>query len=102
MSKSEYHLLYVLSEPPVPVAQKNCHGWKTGDVLSAPQNPTFSSSDRFVVLDVSRHGRALTLKISEISINSKMPAGFLVFGPKELELSEPIFDSGTMFSVSLG
>ena len=96
MSKSEYHLLYVLSEPPVPVAQTKLHGWNVGDVLSSPKNPTLSSSNRFVVLDVNQDGRVMALKISEMSEKLDLSARHAVIELKELGLSEPILESGIL------
>src|SRR6266496_5836730 len=98
MSKSEYHLLYVLSEPPIPVAQQKLHGWSIGDVLSTPQNPAISSSDRFLVLDVNKDGRVMALKIPEMSANLD-PAAKYTVELKELGVSESILDSGTRSSL---
>ena len=94
MSKSEYHLLYVLSEPLIPVAQTKLHGWSVGDVLSSPQNPALSSSDRFVVLDVNQDGRVMALKISEMTAKLDLSARYAVIEVKELGISEPTFHSG--------
>ena len=94
MSKSEYHLLYVLSEPPIPVAQTKLHGWSIGDVLSPPQNSALSSSDRFVVLDVNKDGRAMALKMSEMSAKLDLAARYTVIELKELGVSESILNSG--------
>ena len=94
MSKSEYHLLYVLSEPPISVAQTKLHGWSVGDVLSSSQNPSLSSSDRFVVLDVNKDGRVMALKMSEMSAKLDSLARYTVIELKELGVSGPILDSG--------
>jgi hypothetical protein len=97
MSKSEYHLLYVLSEPPIPVAQTKLHGWSVGDVLSSPDNPALSSSDRFVVLDVNENGRIMALKISEMSAKLNLLVRPAAIELKELGVFEPIFDSGILY-----
>lgn len=94
MDKHKYHLLYVLSEPPVPVAQKRLHGWNASDVLTVPQNPAFPSSDRFLVLDVNKQGRVMALQISEFSATTEIPGKHVEIGPNGLNLSEPGFGSG--------
>jgi hypothetical protein len=66
MSKAEYHLLYVLSEPPVPVAKRKIHGWSAGDVLSAPQNSDIPPTLRFVVLDCHTDGRMVALRMTHL------------------------------------
>lgn len=63
MSKSEYHLLYVLSEPPVAVVHRHRHAWNTGDILFAEKSPAVPKSVRFLVLHVSEHGMAIALRI---------------------------------------
>ena len=98
MSRSEYHLLYVLSEPPIPVAQTKLHGWNVGDVLSSAQNPALSSSDRFVILDADKDGRVIALKISEMSAKFDLSARYAVIEPKVLGVSEPILDSGMLLT----
>ena len=89
MNKSEeYHLLYVLSEPHVPVVHRKPHGWSVGDILSAEKNPAFHRSDRFLVFDVSRQGRAMALKISEISNTSLNDGEYVSLGPDGLNVPE--------------
>jgi len=66
MSKAEYHLLYILSEPPIPVAKHKVHRWIPGNVLSAPRNSAIPPSDRFVVLDGDTDGRMVALRITEL------------------------------------
>ena len=66
MSKAEYHLLYILSEPPIPVAKQKVHKWIPGNVLSAPKNSAIPPTDRFVVLDGDTDGRMVALRITEL------------------------------------
>src|SRR5271170_4856503 len=94
MNKFEYHLLYVLSEPPISVAQRRRHGWKVGDVLSTPKNPAFHPSDRFIVLDVNERGRAMALKISEVSTQAVRLGEYIDVGPKGLNISESELSPG--------
>ena len=61
-----------------------------------PTIPTFSSSDRFVVLDVNENGRVMALKISEMSANLNLLARPAVIELKELGVFEPILDSGIL------
>lgn len=89
MHKEEYHLLYVLSEPPISVPQTKPHGWVSGDVLVSPNNLTCALSDRFLVLDVNEHGRAMALKLSKISAQVGGHIGYVEIGPNGLDLCEP-------------
>jgi hypothetical protein len=100
MHKEEYHLLYVLSEPPISVAQKKAHGWISGDVLVSASHPTCASSDRFLVLDVNQHGRVMALKLSEMSTVVDKLADYVEMGPKGLDLFEPDLVSCTCLIVS--
>jgi hypothetical protein len=98
MDKHEYHLLYVLSEPPVPVAQKKSHGWHASDVLSVPQDPASPSSDSFLILDVNKQGKIMALQISEMSTATERPGKYIEIGPKGLNLSEPGLSTGNFQS----
>jgi hypothetical protein len=91
MYKFEYHLLYVLSEPPITVVQQTPHGWKAGDVLLAKQAPV-SAADRFLVLDVNEHGRVMALKIAAMSGHIEKMGEYVHLGSKGLDLSEDGFD----------
>lgn len=84
----EYHLLYVLSEPHAPVVHRKPHEWSVGDILFAERNPAFHRSDRFLVFDVSRQGRAMTLKISEIADTSLNDGEYVSLGPDGLNVPE--------------
>jgi hypothetical protein len=90
MHKEEYHLLFVLSEPPISVPQAKPHGWISGDVLVPPaDNSTRISSDRFLVLDVNKHGRAMALKLSKMSPYMNYHTEYIELGPKGLDVFEP-------------
>lgn len=90
MHKEEYHLLFVLSEPPISVPQAKPHGWISGDVLVPPgDNSTRISSDRFLVLDVNKHGRAMALKLSKMSPYMNHHTEYIELGPKGLDILEP-------------
>jgi hypothetical protein len=65
MAAQEYHLFYVLSEPPVPVAKRRLQRWSSGDVLAAPKNSALPS-ERFVVLDSDADGRMLALRVAQL------------------------------------
>lgn len=66
MAAQEYHLFYVLSEPPVPVAKRRLHRWSSGDVVAAPKHSALQS-ERFVVLDSDADGRMLALRVAQLS-----------------------------------
>jgi hypothetical protein len=89
MDKSEYHLLYVLSQPPIPVAPKRAHGWRAGDVLLAENNPALQSTDTFLVLDVGEQRRAMALKISEMPASPQRLGQYFDVESSESDLSEP-------------
>ena len=91
MYKFEYHLLYVLSEPPITVAQQTPHRWKAGDILLAKHAPV-SAPDRFVVLDVNELGRVMALKIAAMSGQIEKVGEYVHLGSKGLDLSEDGFD----------
>ena len=89
MNKSEkYHLLYLLSEPHVPVVHRKSHEWRIGDILSAEKNLAFHCSDRFLVFDVSRQGRAMALRISATSDTSLNDGDYVSLGPDGLNVPE--------------
>jgi len=101
MHKEEYHLLFVLSEPPISVPQAKTHGWISGDVLVPPQdNSTRTASDRFLVLDVNKHGRAMALKLSKMSPHMNYHAEYIELGPKGLDIFEPELGLG-IFLISV-
>lgn len=98
MHKEEYHLLYVLSEPPISIPQSKPHGWVSGDILVPPDtNTTCSSSDRFLVLDVNKHGRAMALKLSKLPTQMENRIEYVELGSNGLDLSEPESGLGIPF-----
>ena len=102
MNKSEeYHLLYVLSEPHVPVVHRKPQEWRVGDILSAEKNPAFHGSDKFLVIDVGRQGRAMALKISETSDTSLNDGEYVSLGPDGLNVPEVAMVEGMAQSVGI-
>jgi len=97
----EYHLLYLLSEPHTPVVHRKPHGWQVGDILSAEKNPAFQPSDRFLVFDVSRQGRAMALKISEVSEVQLSLGEYVSLGPDGLNVPEVAMVEGTASSIGV-
>jgi hypothetical protein len=93
MNRPDYRLLYVLSEPPVQVAKTVSHGWKTGDVLLA-RNDAASSSEWFLILDVSHDGQVIALQLSETSNHGDTSAEYICLGSEGLGLSERGFGLG--------
>jgi len=103
MSNAEYHLLYVLSEPPIPVAKYDVHRWIPGNVLSSPKSSAIPTTDRFVVLDCDADGRMVALRIME----PQGPLGhihddclYALHGGSEGEASASAFGSMWFFNVS--
>ena len=93
MNRAEYHLLYVLSEPPAPVAKTTSHVWKTGDVFLV-LNGAASSGNRFLILDVNHNGQFMALQLSDTTKPEEPSAKYLSLGPDGLALSEPGFALG--------
>lgn len=97
----EYHLLYVLSESHAPVVHRKQPEWSVGDILFAERNPAFHRSDRFLVFDVSRQGRAMALKISEIADTSLNDGEYVSLGPDGLNVPEVAMVEGISWSVGI-
>jgi hypothetical protein len=94
MDKLEYHLLYLLSQPPVSRFHKKFLGWNAGDILYAERNDAFQRTDRFVVLDISSQGRAMALKISKASTPLEMEEEYLDIGCNGLNILKLEAESG--------
>ena len=93
MNRSEHYLLYVISQPLVPVPKGTSHRWNTGDVIQA-DDPSACSTDRYLILDVTQERQTLALRLSDNPKCEIAPENYVSLGPAGLGLSEPDFPSG--------
>jgi hypothetical protein len=93
MTRSDQHLLYVLSQPLVPVRKGTSHRWTAGDVILV-EEPSTRPPRLFLILDVTQERQTLALRLSDRPDGEIASEGYVSLGPNGLGLSEPGFVSG--------
>jgi hypothetical protein len=89
---SVLHLLHLLSEPPIPVAQETQHGWKMGEVVFA-QLESASLPGLFIALDANSDGSVMALKLKATTKEAEENEEYVHLG---LNMSEPGIDFGNI------